>query len=796
MLTIDLRKWLRVRRTVLACVMIVGLAINGIADEQAQKLPDHAVDFERHIAPLFGRLGCNSAACHGAFGGGKGGLQLSLFGHSAKMDYWSVIDRIDRSDPESSLLLLKPTGREEHEGGVRFAPDSDVYRNIKRWIEDGAQWNEGSGRVTALTVAPSQIVFTEDAQTQPLAVTAEFADGVREVVTHLCQFTSRDEGIAVVEPGGRVSRSRRGDTSVTVSYGNAFASVSVLAPFRRVANGEPNTADSESNAIDSRINEKLSQLNIVPSGRSTDEEFLRRVMLDTIGAIPTPNQVLQFCASTNPNKREQKVDELLAHPMHAALWATRMCDITKCDVDSMGEDQLLGARRAQMWHDWFRRRFEQNTSYAEIVRGVVTATSREGLNVSDWMDREEQRIHRSRETFDNSYAERDSLDLYWRRVGTDSDATLKANAELTAVAFTGVRLNCAQCHKHPFDRWSQDDYAAFANIFSRVIFGSSTETNSAVLEELARRRESKKAGKTVKPLPRIREVFVSTELGRRLAGSEPGTDISPRALDSQDFDEQADLRQQFYQWLVAPENPYFARSFVNRVWTAYFGIGLVDPVDDFSVTNPPSHPRLLDDLAARFRESNFDIRDLEKQILMSAAYQRSATPNESNRDDRRNFSRQYVRPLLAEVALDAVNKALGTTEEFGNAARKGALAIEVGTNEVQGDAGRSLQMFGRGKRESTCDCDRRTESDLRQFIFLANDQSIMKKIREGSIRELLSFGDRRLVTQLYLRILGRQPDAAEAEFSIIYLSDADSRDASFDDLVWALINTREFITNH
>ncbi len=796
MLTIHLH--LSVKRTFLSgLTIVVCFATNVFADEKAEtSTTKHAVDFERHIAPLFGRLGCNSAACHGAFGGGKGGLQLSLFGHSAKMDFRAVEDRIDRSDPESSLLLLKPSGREEHEGGRRYEPNSDSYKNIKRWIEDGAQWKEGSGRVNTLTIDPPRVVFAENHQDQQLTVTAEFADGSREVVTHLCQFTSRDEGIAVVEPGGQIVRSRHGDTSVIVSYGNAFAAVSVLAPFGRAEKREPSAFGSESNAIDLRINEKLTQLNIAQSGRSEDEEFLRRVMLDTIGAIPTPDEVTQFFASAAPDKRETKIDELLAHPMHAALWATRMCDITKCDVGAMGEDQLLGARRAQMWHDWFRKRFETNTSYAEITRGVITATSRQGLDVPQWMKQEEELIHQSRESFDNSYADRDSLDLFWRRVGPDTEATLKTNAELTAVAFTGVRLNCAQCHKHPFDRWSQDDYAAFANIFSRVIYGSSTETNSAVLEELARRRESKKAGNTVKPLPRIREVFVSSELARGLSGSEPGIDVSPRPFNSQDFDKNADLREQFYEWLVAPENPYFARSFVNRVWAAYFGIGLVDPVDDFSVTNPPSHPRLLDELAGRFHESKFDIRDLEKRILMSATYQRSATPNESNRDDRRNFSRQHLRPLLAEVALDAVNKALGTTEDFGHVARKGALTIEVGTNELQGDAARALQVFGRGKREATCDCDRRTESDLRQFIFLINDQSIIEKIKKGSIRELLSRDDRELLDQLYLRVLGRKPDAREVKVGIDHLSNAERREAAFDDLVWALINTREFITNH
>jgi hypothetical protein len=536
-------------------------------------------------------------------------------------------------------------------------------------------------------------------------------------------------------------------------------------------------------------------LNIVPAERCTDEEFLRRVTIDTIGAIPEPEELIRFCADTSPAKRERKIEELLAHPMHAALWATRMCDMTKCDVRSMGDDELLAARRAQMWHDWFRKRFSDNTSYAEIVRGVVTATSREDLAVSDWMQREEELIQKSRESFAGNYADRDSLDLYWRRVNSDAQAQLKANAELTAVAFTGVRLNCAQCHKHPFDRWTQDDYAAFANIFSRVIYGTSTETNAAILEELARRRELKKTDKSTRPLPRIREVFTSNELGQALNGSVPGA-VSPRALTGPEFDQEKDLRRQFYDWLVSPENAYFAPSFVNRAWAAYFGIGLVDPVDDFSVTNPPSHPELLSELARSFRESGFDIRRLEKQILMSAAYQRSAAPNESNRNDRRNFSRQHVRPLMAEVALDAINKALGTSEDFGDFAREGSLAIEVGTNELSGHAGHAFNVLGRGKRESTCDCDRRTESDLRQVVFLINDRSIFTKMKTGSIRELLKCDDRELVEQLYLRMLGRKPDPAEIQVGVEHLRNAMGRELAFDDLVWGLLNTREFITNH
>ncbi|MEM9657535.1 MAG: DUF1549 domain-containing protein, partial [Planctomycetota bacterium] len=759
------------------------------------------VDFERHVAPLFGRLGCNSAACHGAFGGGRGGMQLSLFGYSPEVDYRAIEDRIDPTDAELSLLLLKPSGLEPHEGGVRFTPDSDAYQTIRRWIEQGALREAGSGRVASLTVDPPQLVLDGNAATSPvdsqsLAVIAQFADGTREIVTHLCQFASLDENVAVVNTDGSVVGGNPGDTSLTVSYGNAFASVSVLVPRSSATRPSSKSSDPPGNSIDARIMEKLTRLRIEPSGPAGDEEFLRRLTIDVIGTIPSVADIEEFCADSDPHKRERKIDEMLSHPMHAALWATRMCDVTKCDAAAMGEDELAGNRRAQMWHDWFRRRFELNASYAEIARGVVTATSREGLGVREWMENEEELIHRSRESFENAYAQRDTLDLYWRRAGTDREEVLKANAELTAVAFTGVRLNCAQCHKHPFDRWTQDDYAAFANIFSRVMYGSSTEVNGAILTELARRRDAKQRELIVRALPRIREVYVSTKSGSGISGSQPGISVSPRAFDSQTFEESADLRNQFYEWLVADDNPYFARNFVNRVWAVYFGVGVVDPVDGFSAANPPSHPQLLDELAQEFRDSHFDIRALERRILTSDAYQRTSAPNETNLDDRRNYARQYVRPMLAETALDAINKALGATEIFGDAAREGALAIEVGTNRLPGHAERVLQLLGRGQRESTCDCDRRTESDLRQFLLLASDAAIAAKISNGSIRSLLSLGDDALVTHLYLRTLGRRPSESEIAVSLLHLSDAEERDAAFDDLLWALLNSREFITNH
>ena len=315
-------------------------------------------------------------------------------------------------------------------------------------------------------------------------------------------------------------------------------------------------------------------------------------------------------------------------------------------------------------------------------------------------------------------------------------------------------------------------------------------------DEFDARRAARAEGKKVEPLPRIREVFVSELHRREIPGSEKGTRVRPRAFESEEFDSDRDLRQQFYEWLVKSDNPYFARNFVNRVWAVYFGIGFVNPVDDFSLANPPSHPQLMNQLAAEFRRSGFDIRKLEKRILMSAAYQRTSTPTKSNIADQRNFSRQYVRPLLAEVALDTINKALRTQQDFGRNARKNSLAIEIGSNKLTGAAGRVLQVLGRGERESLCDCDRRTENDLRQFTFLTNGKMIHKKISETPLRKLLKLENPELVDKLYLHFLGRKPTAAEASISLEHLFRMKRREQAFDDLVWALLNTREFLTNH
>lgn len=787
-----------------------GLLQPVVADDNPRQRDAHDVvlrknvDFERHVAPLLGQLGCNTAACHGSFSG-RGGFRLSLFGYSAEMDYQNLRERVDLKSPTDSLILLKPCGGTEHAGGILFQQDSSAYRTIQLWIAGGAVRKPGSGRIHRLKITPDQIIFSDRTNQPPkpvaLKVQAQFADGTLEDITDLCIFNSRDEGIVTVSSDGQLTPEHSGDTSVVVSYGIAMDSVPILAPYAPAASGLSKTHQSTAEClgspgiIDEKISEKLRLLNITASPQSGDEEFLRRLMLDTIGTIPAPDEIRSFCADASPDKREAVIDRLLAHPMHAALWASRMCDITKCDVDTMGEPPEMARRRAQMWHDWFRRRFAANTAYSSITQDILLATSREDLEIDKWIQQEAALIRQS-DVNENNYADRKTLDLYWRRVSDDGRFPLKEIAELTAVAFTGVRLTCAQCHKHPFDRWTQNDYIAFKSIFSQVNYGASTELKTAIMAEIESRRKRKQQGETVESLPRVQEVYLRDGRNWQAASPEMGDAIQPRALGSIPFNPQGNLRKQFYDWLVSKQNPYFSSCFVNRVWSVYFGTGFVDPVDALSAGNPASHPALLNELADDFRKSGYDIRKLEKQILMSATYQRTSEPRGNNEADRRNFSHQQLRGLPAEVALDVLNKALGVEQDFGNDGRSGALAIEIGTNRIGGDAGRILQTFGRGERQSVCDCDRRTEPSLKQSLFLINDSSINEKIQAGSIRTLLNLQDNELVNELYLRMLSRQPSGNEREIMKKHIASAKNRESAFNDLVWAIINTREFMTNH
>ncbi|MBY0526183.1 MAG: PSD1 and planctomycete cytochrome C domain-containing protein [Gemmataceae bacterium] len=760
------------------------------------------VDFERHIMGLFGRMGCNSGSCHGSFQG-KGGFRLSLFGYDPEKDYAALTRdslgrRINPVDPDRSLLLLKATGQAEHAGGKRFGVDSWQYKLFRAWIVDGYGWSAKSGEVAEVIVSPAEQVFTKPGQTAQLMVKARYGDGSVENITAVCDFRTNNDAIADVTSLGEVKSLRPGDTAIIVAYRGTVLPVRVLVP-TVPAEGFKYPDVPQVNYIDREVFAKLQRLNIVPSDLAGDAEFLRRVTLDTIGCLPTPEDVRAFLADQAADKRAKKIDELLAHPMHAALWGTKFSDITGNDTLALEQPAPLRSKRSQMWHDWFRKRVADNMPYDQIVKGVLTATSRGELSPEDWIKQVNELDEAAGKGFTSNYAERSHLDLFWRR---QQNVAIEQWGEKTAAAFMGIRLECAQCHKHPLDRWTQADYRAYANIFTQVTVGISPDAKKAIDEENASRRKNPiQVGNQKVPLL-IREMFIGPA---RVSLRHPDTNepLPAKALGGPEIKVQTgkDARLELYEWMRADDNPFFARSFVNRVWGHYFGMGIVHPVDDFSQANPPSNPKLLDALAKDFVEHKFDIRSIERTILNSRAYQLTATPNETNRLDRNNFSRSFVRPLMAEVVVDTLNSALGVTESFGNDAPAGWRAIEVGSSQIQSPAvAHVLRVFGRPPRTSACDCERAMEPALPQTLYRMTDPSLLAKLKAptGRLQLLLKSekSDEQILEDLFLATLTRIPSEREKKVFAEVRAGTKDREKAFTDALWALINTREFILNH
>jgi hypothetical protein len=790
-------------RRVLGLVAVLAVRPAPAAEPRPLRLPGGSVlervNFDRHVASLFGRLGCNAGACHGSFQG-RGGLNLSLFGHDPARDYATLTRtalgrRVDVIEPDRSLLLLKPTGQVPHEGGQRFKVDSWEYRVIRDWIAQGARREPSPAGVEEIKISPAAIDLERPGGAGRLSIVARFAGGESADVTPFCDVRVRDDAVAVVSADGLVRGLRPGDTAVVASYNGQLASARVSVPTGRIVS-VPDVPRGDT--IDREVYKKLKNLGVAPSGPASDAEFLRRVTLDIVGTLPSPQEVRAFLGDRSSVKRSKKIDELLANPMHAALWATRFLDITGCDVDALEGPDDLRARRARMWHDWLRKRFADNTPYSEIARGVITATSRDGRDADAWAASEAARMVALKTGALVDYASKPTLDLYWRRFSRGEYIAVEPIAERTAAAFLGVRVECAQCHKHPFDRWTQADYRAFANVFADVRFGFSPDGLAATARLLERRRKSEPTG-VLPPIPRLSETYVAASPSRRLADSATGRPIPPKALGGPELTAAGDPRAQLFAWLMRPDNPYFARSFVNRVWAAYFGAGLVDPVDGFSVANPPANERLLDALAAELVANGYDVRRLERAILSSRAYQRSSEPCDGNVDDRGNFARAEPRPILAEVLVDTLNTALGVTGDFGADAPKGARAIEIATNRISSpDLARVFRILGRPARVAVCDCERTAQPSLPQTLFFMADAVLLEKIKSGRLKDLLTSDrcDAEMVEELFLATLSRPPDKDEEQSALGQLRGRPDRASAFADVLWALINTREFVLNH
>lgn len=704
--------------------------------------------FQRHVSPLFGRLGCNGRSCHGSFQG-RGDFRLSLFGYDFKADHDELLKgdplRANKDKPLESLILVKPTDADMHEGGKRYEKDGWEYHVFRRWLEAGAKYSQQDDqRIVNLEVTPAEILFARPGETVNLKAVAIWPDGTREDVTCLCRFNSNSEQVATITENGLVTATEPGDTHVIVAYDSAVISVPVIRPVSQLT-GDRYPDVPTPTKIDELVVQKLRKLGEVPSDLSTDAEFLRRVSLDLTGTLPTAADVEKFLADKSPNKRAEEIDELLKTPAYAAWWTTRLNDWTgnnDTKFNGLGTFRQIGA---QLWYDWIYDRVADNVSYDKIAEGIVTAVSREpGESYYDYSVKMSKIFNK-----EDTYAERPSLPHFWGRTGF---RTSEERAIGFAYTFLGIRIQCAQCHKHPFDQWSKSDFDAFKNFFARVSIVPYGAADKEGQEEYNRILKEVGLDKTELRGNQLRNEL---ERGLRAGKIAPFPDIAAnrnggrggaskaRVLGGEEIDlaKVDDPRSPVMDWLRAKDNPYFARAFVNRVWSNYFNVGIVQPPDDLSLGNPPSNKPLLDYLTEGFIASGYDMKWVHRTITNSRTYQLSWQPNETNAKDERNFARAVPRRLPAEVAVDAVAMATASderaakfsTELTGRAISVPGASARANQGANARDTGFALQVFGRSIRESNCDCDRSMEASLLQTVFLQNDNAVLQAIeKEGS----------------------------------------------------------------
>jgi hypothetical protein len=885
---------------------------NGAAAADAQVLPPinerfstadtrEEPSFQRHVVNLFGRLGCNGRACHGSFQG-QGGFQLSLFGYDFQADHDALFDkaspRIDLDAPDESLIIAKPTDEDMHEGGKRYDKGSWQYHVLRRWIETGARLQPRPDKLVRLEITPSEIQFRNKGQQVQLQAVAVWEDGSREDVTPLCRFRSNDQQIARIDEDGLVTAGDPGDSHVVAFYDNGVTPVPVLQPVSSLV-GDRYPDVPTPTEIDRLVVAKLRKLGRVPSELCTDAEFLRRVRLDMTGTLPTPSEVEQFLADDAPDKRAKKIDALLETPAYAAWWTTKLCDYTGNNDDQLVNATPMRGQASREWYDWIYQRVASNTPYDQLAAGIVTAVSRRpGQSYLQYC---EEMSEVNRRGSDKSFADLPSMTHYWsRRDFRDPDA----RAIGFAYSFMGIRIQCAQCHKHPFDQWSKDDFQQFKNFFAGVVANGRTAAPDArkqyaqLVQKLGLkgkrgndlRRELPKLlnqGKTI-PFP---ETYVSMRPGGRAPNRSSQAASTAKLLGGEEVDlsKYDDPRAVVMQWLRDKENRFFARAMANRVWASYFNVGIVNPPDDLSLANPPSNEPLLDYLAEGFIESGFDMKWLHRQIAGSRTYQLSWQSNETNRGDARNFSHAVPRRLPAEVVYDAIQQATASSERMSQLQTEvsgRAIAIPgAGTRNTRArEAAYALTVFGRSTRESNCDCDRSEEASLLQTVYLQNDQDVLRSIdirKDGWLDELadklqpqgarpqggaesierqlqarrrqlqtlgrqMAVGQSRIkmlerkgdkeaasrlrrrlaalqkqvdelrrkpqpeldavattpvdqqqiVREAYLRTLSRYPTDTELTASVQYIASADDTIDGVRDMLWALLNTKEFIVNH
>ena len=734
------------RRNGFFIAMVFGMAIPPMA--RADELVDSApVSFTNHVVPVFTKLGCNTGTCHGKTGG-QNNFGLSLFGFEPGEDYDFLVKeargrRLFPAAPESSLLLLKATGTVAHGGGKRMPIDSAEYRLLKRWIMQGTPFRApNEPTVTRIEVEPREKLLTRSGQ-QQLKVIAHNSDGTRTDVTWLAQFEVNDQDLAAVSPAGLVSiKNQAGNVAVMTRYQTHVDVFRALVPLGAAVTNLP----PAKNFIDDAVYRRLKALGMPPSPRADDATLLRRVTIDIAGRLPTLEESKAFIASKDEHRYEQAVDRLLASPDYAYYFAGKWGAVLRNRRKSDKDD----AKITFAFHKWIKDSLEENKPFDQFVREILVVSG----------------DHTQKPTV-----------AWFREVN-------KVNEQVEDVAqlFLGQRIGCARCHHHPFEKWSQQDYYGLAAFFSRV-----------EMKDLPAPKKQKdmKDNPPKPPVTVMHKPGLAEALNPRTGKMVRPTGLGGPALDLKPDD---DPRQPLVDWLVSANNPYFARALANRYWKHFLGRGLVEPEDDLRVTNPPTNPELLDALAKSFTDSKYDIKKLVRTICLSNIYCQSAIPNEHNADDRQNHARFKPRHLQAEVFLDAIDDLTQVRTAF-KGMPAGTRAVQLPDNQVDSYF---LSVFGRPDFSSACECERSGDANLAQSLHLVNSKDLLVKIGKGRAgklaKETRPHAER--VRELYLIAFSREPSVAELGQIVTFIERRGDALSAYEDIIWSIINTKEFMFNH
>lgn len=701
------------------------------------------VSFSTETLAALSKQGCNSGACHGS-PSGKGGFRLSLRAFDPVLDELTLVReeygrRANPLEPENSLLLTKPTMRVPHGGGLKLRKSDPAYALLRDWIAEGCLIDTATAPkcVKVEVYPPSGRMLKLPANRQQLSVLAHYSDGKVIDITPLAVFSSSDENVAQVDVNGLVTARDRGETAIVVRYLDHLETT--FLTFVKDVPGFAWSSPTPANYIDEKVYAKLQQLQFLPSETCTDEEFVRRVTLDVIGQLPTVEESQQFLADSSPDKRAKWIDALLDRPEYARFWALKWGDLLKLTTAQVTEGGLF------KYHRWIERALASNMPYDQFARALLTSKG--------------------------STLENPPANFY--RTSADSNELVENVAQL----FLGARLQCAKCHNHPFERWTQDNYYGMAAFFHRVQRQKSPRADEVVIwTSQAGEVTQPRTGKQMKPwLP--------------LTGDVENPDAGAAG--------RPDRRTLFADWLTRPENPFFAKVEVNRIWGHLFGRGIVEPVDDFRESNPPANAPLLEALAQDFAASGFNRKHILRVILNSRTYQASSRVNEFNQSDEKYASHFQPRLLSAEQLLDAICQVTQVGETFG--------ALPAGTRATElpsPDLAKSdfLKTFGQPERQTVCACERSNESSLGQALQLYNGPLVHGKLRSEAnrFRQLLSAQktDAEIVAALYQAALCRQPSPPELEASLAHIASKENRIEALEDVCWAVLNMNEFLFQH